>query len=470
MSKFIRVLILCLCCGNFLFAQSDITGKWYGVLNANQERVRLMINLQQTNTGITGILAFPDRATEAKRFDSASYKNGILFLQIKENDIVYIARFSPKKDSLSGRFLWGNIDDNLVLTHRETKYEDLHPRPQEPKTPYPYYKEEVSFRNDYDSVRLTGTFVRPAGAMGEEPVVVMIPGFGKLNRDNEVARHKMFLVMADYFAKHGIASLRYDTRGVGGSGGDADSVDIHTVARDAAAAVKYLRTRKDIDIHSLGLLGHGEGATAAQIVAADNPAIAFVVSMAGMGVSGREMLDQMMIGQGRANNEPDNIILSRVQQMKPVFDAWALDTSYEASKALATRALENVYDSLPAKYKSVVNKEQFTHEVSVSPEMLSILRYKPLSYLKRVKCPFMAINGNNDHNVDADTNLKAMERALTENGNMMVTIRKFAGLNYRFQPCKTCTEAEYAELDETIDPLVPEFITHWILQLPPVGR
>ncbi len=472
MRKYVWALITCLCGGLSAIAQTtgNVSGNWYGILKTNQEKLRCTIHLSQKASALTGTIAFPDKSEQSRTFDSASLKNGILFLQLKAYDLVFVGKAQPEADNISGRLIWGNIKENVTLTHKEIKAEDLYERPQEPKPPFQYRTEELTFLNEHDSVRLAGTLTLPAGAMGDCPVIVMISGAGQQNRDNEIARHKMFLVMADYFAKHGIATLRYDDRGVGGSGGDADTTDIEGYARDAAAAVRYLKGRKEVDKHNIGVLGFGEGSIAAQIVTADNPTISFMISMGGMGVSGREYIDQKMIAMGRAYGQSDAEIKEHLKQTKPYWDAWAANVPYEQAKANAEKVLEQAYETLPKDYKQGVTKEQFAQADNVSPEMLSILRYQPVTNLKRIKCAFMAINGNNDLTVNADSNLKALEKGLLENGNNMVTVRKFAGLNHLFQQCKTCTEDEYVELEQTIDPLVPEFITHWVLQLIPSGR
>lgn len=472
MQRLLLVWMMILATAQVSFAQQaeKMTGRWYGVVNANNEHLRVVINLTPRTGKLTGTIAFPDKSPEIKNLDSVSLNAGILFLRLHTADLVYIGKVNPDADNISGKLIWGNINQDVTLTHKEIKQAALYPRPQEPKPPYAYNTEEVSFRNDADSVRLAGTFVRPSGFTANYPVMVMIPGEGPQNRDNEVSYHKMFLVMADYFAKNGIATLRFDKRGVGGSGGNADSVDIHGTARDAAAAVRYLKSRRDVDPHSIGVLGYGAGAASAQILAADNPTIAFVISMAGIGVNGMEWWEQQQLTAARAMGMSDDEYATANARMKPYWDALLAEKPLAATRADAKLALEHIYDSLPAELKDATDKEQFSGADIVSPEMLSILRYKPVSYLRRIQCPFMAVNGAMDEVVLAEPNLKGLERGLIENGNMMVTIRKFAGLNHLFQSCKTCDAEEYATLEQTIDPLVPEFIAHWILQLPPVGR
>lgn len=464
------MMILAMAQVSFGQEAEKMTGRWYGVVNANNEHLRVAIQITSRAGVLSGTIAFPDKSPAVKALDSVRLTAGLITLHLGESDLVYIGQMKPAGDTVFGHLIWGNINQDLTLTHKEISAAELYPRPQQPKPPFPYHSEDVTFQNQADSAWLSGNFIRPSGVGANYPVIVMIPGEGLTNRDNEVSQHKMFLVMADYFARNGIATLRFDKRTFRGEDGMPAVEDIHGAARDAAAAIRYLKTRKDINPHSIGVLGFGFGAASAEIVAADNPAVAFVISMAGLGMDGMQWSEQQQQVAGRAMGMTEEEIRAASERMKPYREALGSGKSWLETRADARKALEEIYDHSPEELKAGMDKEQFSTADIVSPEMLSILRYKPVSYLKRIRCPFMAIHGAMDAEVPAEPNLKGLERGLTENGNMMVTIRKFAGLNHLFQSCKTCDASEYATLEQTIDPLVPAFIAHWILQLPAGGR
>ena len=142
-----------------------------------------------------------------------------------------------------------------------------------------------------DSVLLAGTLTFPEGytprRAAATPVVVMVTGSGLQNRDEEVFGHRPFAVIADALARKGIASLRYDDRGTGRSAGDFAAATIADFAVDARAAVAVLRTLPCIG--PAGVLGHSEGGTVALMLAADGVPD-FIVSIAGMAVSGKETI------------------------------------------------------------------------------------------------------------------------------------------------------------------------------------
>ena len=139
-------------------------------------------------------------------------------------------------------------------------------RPQEPKRPYPYLEEEVTYENAKAGFTLAGTLTMPR-AGGPFPAVLLITGSGAQDRDETVCGHRPFLILADYLTRRGIAVLRVDDRGVGGSKGDASQATSEDFADDVLAGVAYLKTRKEIDPKRIGLIGHSEGGIIAPMVA-----------------------------------------------------------------------------------------------------------------------------------------------------------------------------------------------------------
>ena len=131
---------------------------------------------------------------------------------------------------------------------------------------------------------MCGTLTYPVGykrgISQKVPVVLMVTGSGLQNRDEELFEHKPFAVLADYLARNGIASLRYDDRGAGKSKGDAQNATTYNLSLDALAGVEYL---KGIGLFGkVGVLGHSEGGTIAFMLASRPEAnLDFIVSLAG---------------------------------------------------------------------------------------------------------------------------------------------------------------------------------------------
>jgi len=119
-------------------------------------------------------------------------------------------------------------------------------RPQTPKKPYPYEETEVSYENTQDKIKLAATLTTPRGP-GPFPAVVLITGSGQQDRDEALLGHQPFLVLADYLTRRGIAVLRADDRGVGGTSQGSPNDTTENFAGDALAGVEFLKTRKEIN-------------------------------------------------------------------------------------------------------------------------------------------------------------------------------------------------------------------------------
>jgi pimeloyl-ACP methyl ester carboxylesterase len=338
------------------------------------------------------------------------------------------------------------------------------PRPQEPKPPLPYAAEDVTYRNDTAGVRLAGTLTRPS-AGGPFPAVVLITGSGSEDRDETLFNHKPFLVLADALTRRGIAVLRSDDRGVGGSDrgpADATSKDL---AGDVAAAVAYLETRPDIDRRRIGLIGHSEGGTIAPMVAASSPDIAFIVLMAGPGVPGDQMMDLQAAAAGRAQGLNEAVIAWDRDVRQRVYDEVKSETDGKPNAAARQALLANV-PTLPgiAPEAAARRTTAMILAAASTPWWRFMLAYDPRTTLERVHCPVLAINGERDTQVVARENLDAIRSALEAGGNRDVTVTALPGLNHMFQTSTTGLPGEYESIDETIAPAALDLIGDWIVK------
>ncbi|WP_371782328.1 alpha/beta hydrolase [Streptosporangium subroseum] len=141
-----------------------------------------------------------------------------------------------------------------------------------------------------DGLPLVGTLTLPAGP-GPHPAVLLLHGSGRLDRDANTGRLRMELgsPLAAALAKDGIATLRYDRRGVGATSGDWRATGFADNRRDAAAALRALAVRPDIRADAIGVVGHSEGAVHAMSLAA-HPGVAAVVLLAGFARLGEDAL------------------------------------------------------------------------------------------------------------------------------------------------------------------------------------
>ena len=318
------------------------------------------------------------------------------------------------------------------------------PRPQEPTPPYPYQEEQVTFVNAKAGITFAGTLTLPASPTAS-PAVVLITGSGAQDRDETIAGHKPFLVLADALTRRGIAVLRVDDRGVGGSGGTMATATSEDFVDDALAAVAYLRGRKDIDAKRIGLVGHSEGGLIAPIAATRSKDIAFIVLMAGPGITG----DQILFLQGaaimRANGASEAAISRNREVKQRLFDVIRTEKDDAAAKE---------------KIKSIAPGQ----ERVATPWFRYFLSYDPVPVLQKVTCPVLAINGEKDLQVPYRENLDAIGKALRAGGNTDVTTLSMPNLNHLFQTSQTGAPSEYAKIAETFAPAALDAISDWILK------
>src|SRR5512146_2301621 len=278
-------------------------GNWMGTLVTPGARLRLALTISRDSAGtLGGVLTSLDQGN-AKIPGTLTIHGDTLVASMTSAQATYTAALDAKGDSLRGEFFQGGA---LPLAMGRAAALPTPVRPQEPKPPFPYASEDVSFES-VPGVRLSGTVLTPPGA-GPFPAVVMVTGSGPQNRNEELLGHKPFLVIADYLARHGIASLRYDDRGFGKSTGSFAASTSADFANDAQAAVGFMRTQTGVARDHVGILGHSEGGLIAPIVAARSKDVAFVVLLAGPGLPGDSILLMQQELIAKAQGAPPELI------------------------------------------------------------------------------------------------------------------------------------------------------------------
>ncbi|MBL8759650.1 MAG: alpha/beta fold hydrolase, partial [Phycisphaerae bacterium] len=348
-------------------------------------------------------------------------------------------------------------------------------RPQTPKPPYPYAQREVTYTNPDDNATLAATITIPDPAThgpGPYPAAVLITGSGPQDRDETLFGHKPFAVIADALTRAGVAVLRADDRGVGGSTsprlGQETTEDF---VGDALAAAHELARHPEIDPARIGLIGHSEGGLIAPMAAARAPdKIAFIVLLAGTGVSGREVLASQLRAMAQAAGAPADALDAQEAAQRRAIDAIAGNAPPEAVE-LAVRALARVQlgiapdADVPANVQPALDAAvaQGVKQLS-SPWMKTFIRLDPADALSKVRCPVLALFGDKDTQVVPAINAEPMRQALAKAGNTRATVEILPNLNHLFQTCTTGAFAEYNQIEETFAPKALERLTTWVVQ------
>ena len=443
----------------------DIVGQWNGALKVQGIQLRIVFHITKTESGYSATMDSPDQQAKGIPVSSVTFNNSEIKLKVESLKIEYSGLY--KDEEIIGTFKQGLFQSPMNLSKEIIAGAKLK-RPQEPKKPYPYYTEEVSFQNPKaKKIKLSGTLSLPQKE-GNYPAVVMITGSGAQNRDEEIFGHKPFLIIADHLTKNGIAVLRYDDRGYGESEGNFANATTADFATDVESAIAYLQTRKEINRNKIGLIGHSEGGVIAPMVAAKSNDVSFIVLLAGTGVRGDKLLlsQQEAIAKAMGFSEAEFKKAADLNREVYKMIEKSENDDQKLRKDLTNKineALNNGLD-LQLSQSGMTQEEYVSIQVNqvISPWTRYFLKLDPADALVKVKCPVLALNGEKDLQVPFTENLAAIENALNKGGNKQVTTIAFPDLNHLFQKCSTGLMNEYGEIEQTIEPKVLDGITKWI--------
>jgi len=441
---------------------SQLEGSWAGKIDISGTAFRMIFNLTMTDADtLKATVDSPDQGAKDIPLGRVTLTGDTLtiaapILQGSYHGII------TSDSTITGT--WTQIGRDFPVDLKRGGPPVVYERPQEPKPPYPYREEEVIFRNTVENFDLAGTLTLPDGN-GPFPVAVLITGSGQEDRDETVFGHKPFLVIADYLTRNGIAVLRFDDRGVGGSKGNPNNATSENFAGDAAAAVAYLATRHEIDAKKIGLIGHSEGGLIAPIVASKNPSIAFIVSLAGPGIRGKELLLKQTGDIMKVSGAPESEIKDAMSTNNTLYDMVMDDPD---QRSFAKKAMEWYGKELDA--KGLTPEKRKEDMASFAQAIVQVnnawMRYfistDPAIFWIKVKCPVLALNGEKDMQVNYEQNLPAIKAALKKGGNRKARTIALPDLNHLFQHCTTGNPSEYVSIEETFSPEALKIMTDWI--------
>ncbi len=442
---------------------TGMVGEWKGALDVGVT-LRLALHVKSAEGG--GLTAVFDSLDQGATLpvDTITFEGGTLRFAIDQIKGSYEGSMNDDGSAVEGT--WSQGGRSIPLTFYRTAEAFALERPQTPKAPFPYDSRDVTFPNEAAGIELAGTVLTPAGA-GPFPAVVFITGSGAQDRDEALMGHRPFLVIADALARRGIASLRYDDRGAGASGGDHMGSTVGDFAGDAAAALAFLATQPKIDPKAIGILGHSEGGLTGPKLAAESSAVDFLVLLAPPG----EPLRSLLMRQGRdimTQKGIDPALIDQAMAAQEKNLALIADPSIpsdDLAKQLRQRA-DARRASFSEQERAALGLDDGTIDqsiqIGISAWFRSLMRENPAVYLRTIKVPVLALFGTKDIQVDADVNSQALRTALQEAGDQDVSIRIMPGLNHLFQHAGTGAVEEYGQIEETISPEVLTIIGDWI--------
>ncbi len=458
----ILILLVLFASNSISQVKSQVTGHWEGTIDVPNQPLNVKIDLSKKDGSWNGTIDIPTQGAIGLSLSE---------FQIDETEEIPNVRFSingvpgnPTFDGqlqeqiIKGKFTQAGFTFDFHLSREKIAGPS---RPQEPKPPFPYKIEEVEYKNG--TVNLAGTLTLPASA-GPFPAVLLITGSGLQDRDETIFGHKPFWLIADFLTRAGIAVLRVDDPGIGKSTQHPKPPTTADFATDVDAGVAFLK--KDKRIASVGLIGHSEGGAIASIVASRNDDVKFTVLLAAPGVVGSELLrkqNQRIYDAMGFEEERKQALMTLLDSLFTILTSDKPDAEVHPQVSIIVRKQFELNGIHADKVDD--RMVQASVKQALNPWMRYFLTFNPQPYLRKIKTPVLALNGELDVQVDAEQNITAIAHALEQGGNQYVTIHRIPELNHLFQHAKTGLVNEYAVIEETISPEVLKLIKDWILSL-----
>ena len=439
---------------------AGLDGRWLGEVVLNGVTLRQGLRFRTASTGTIGLYESPDQMVSGVPVRGLARDGNAVRFTIMNGMLVFAGTLADDDQSLASTLATPGQPELAVTFKKQAAGQKAAAakRPQLPVAPFPYRSEEVSIPNSAaPGVTLAGTLTLPEGK-GPFPAAILISGSGAQDRDETLAGHKPFAVIADHLTRNGFAVLRHDDRGTAKSTGDHSKATSADFATDANAAFALLASRPDIRADAIGFIGHSEGGMIAPIAMASNPKVAYAVLLAGPGTRLNQLMlsQQRLIGSQMGRSEAD------LDKAEPIFAkifaavAKAKDNAEtEAAIAAILTPQARADFGLPADAPASLLTARLG-----GPWFRYFLNYDPVPNLARITVPVLAINGALDRQVPAAENLAAIRKATATNKD--VTIAELPGLNHLFQTAKTGGLGEYQQIEETFAPAALDLMTAWL--------
>lgn len=445
--------------------QQSIDGAWNGSLTIGPQTLRITVRFTTSETGLRATIDIPQQGATGVQLQNVSYDDSRVYMELPAGPGLAVFDGRQVGDSIGGAFTQAGLGGTFFLK-RSSQAAAM---PKEPPEPLPYAEEEVTFHNA--GITLAGTLTLPESG-APHPAVVMITGSGPQNRDEELFGFKPFHLIADHLTRNGVAVLRYDDRGVGGSTGSVSEATTEDFARDVLAAVDFLKNRSDIDPERIGLIGHSEGGIVAPLASSMSDDVAFMVLMAGTSVSGAEILIEQGALIMRASGATEADMEKQIAFQKRTFEAIRSGDGWDELAAdLETRLRESIAEMPDSQQNAITDVDAYI-DAQIQAQLTALqtpwlryfLDYDPAVTLRTIDTPILALFGELDLQVPPAQNRGPLEQALRDGNHPDYTVRVLPRANHLFITATTGSPTEYATLEKVFVPEFLPLITEWILE------
>lgn len=318
--------------------------------------------------------------------------------------------------------------------------------------------------------KIGGTLLIP-DHLKSQSLVVMSSGSGPQDRDETLFGFKIFKVIAEYLASQGIASFRYDDRGVGNSTGDFVNSTLADHTHDLEGILSYFEKHKNYQFDQFTLFGHSQGGIISAKVAAEKETVNKLILMASPAVP----LIEVVLAQVRldylSSNLEREIVEAEVSAHNRLMRALLsnqnskeeLDFYKETYKRILVKQQPELIEKESELNTAVDQKANELKVIYNLPSLKSFLQYDPVQDLEKLNIPVLALIGGNDAQVSIEQNKDRMESAFLR-ANTAYDLRVFNAANHLFQEAETGLSGEYVNLEKEFVDGFLNTITSWLLK------
>jgi pimeloyl-ACP methyl ester carboxylesterase len=435
---------------------SKVEGTWQGAIEKGNMRMRLQLHIIHDDKGeLLASVDSLDQGIQGIPASKVTEHGGELRFELSAFGAIYLGTLSATKNEIAGNWSQNGNDEKLDF-RRSDRILELR-RPQNPAKPYPYKEEEISFTTSDGKATLAATLTLPQGS-GPFPAAILIGGSGPTDRDETIAGHKLFLVLADSLTRKRVAILRYDTRGIAQSKGDYAAATMDDLTQDAQAALAYLKSRKEVDGKRLGIVGHSEGGILGALVATRSEDVHWLVLLATPATTGENTLLRQSELIARAGGLPEEQIARSLEFDRKAYAA----VREEKNSAALEKKLDLLVQQSGLGEAMPPAALQAQIRFMTSPWFRQFLDYDPVPVLEKLKCPVLALSGDRDLQVDSTENVPLLRKASEASENKDFTVVEIAGVNHLFQTAQSGSPALYGAIQETVAPEVLAAVGNWV--------
>lgn len=453
-------LTVCICLLTFISQAQNISGYWEGILHITKhDSLTIGMVVEQQGDSLSVVMDSPDQYYNDIATTRSTWGDSVLVWSVQDIGATYNGRLSPDGQRIVGTFKQGG---KFSLTFERGHERRIIRRPQTPQPPYPYTEEEIRIKDWQGRYNLiNGTLTMPTGS--PKALIILLSGSGWQDRDETIFGHKPFLIIADHLTRQGYAVFRYDDfpQSVFAKSTTFDFADGVTRILDS------LTRRPNLATLPTGLLGHSEGSLIAEIVASRDRRVQFVITIGGVAQKSSDVLlyqlREITSREGTLTpTEIDNSITISSRLYKAIEKARNTKQAAEILNNTWQQLASRLTPEQQERYGMTPERKAAAIQQMCSPWFFAFLHFDPKPYIRKMRCPLLALGGELDLQVESAANNRLFEKYLPRNPHHRFVIIPQA--NHLLQPCSTGLPEEYGSIEETIRPEVLDIICDWLAE------